>query len=371
MKKVLITVLCVIFAVSCIACLAACTQEQYEIAVVTDVGQLMDGGFNQGTWEGTKAYAEANGLTYKYYQPANGTDATNNDRVAAMRQAIKNGAKVIVTPGFLQADAIAVVCQESPDVKFVFVDGWAMGYNNVTAVIYKEEESGYMAGYAAVKDGYTKLGGTFGGGGTNPACNRFAYGYIQGANAAAAEMEKTVEIKLSYKYGDGFSASTELQTQMNKWYSDGTEVIFSCGGSMLYSVKAAAEATTNGKIIGVDVDQANESDRVITSAVKGLSVSVQKILGEIYDGKWDTELADKASNLGAADDATGLPIDTSRFSTFTKADYEALFAKVKAGQITILSDVTNPDKEGTDLGCNYEDWWQAHKGANVEIKFEK
>ena len=217
MKKVLIALLCVVFAVACVACLTACSNnETYEIAVVTDVGQLMDGGFNQGTYEGAKAYAEANGKTYKYYQPANGSDATDNDRVAAMRQAVRNGAKIIVAPGFLQATAMATVADESPEVKFIFVDGWAMGKNNVTAVVYKEEESGYMAGYAAVKEGYTKLGGTFGGGGTNPACNRFAYGYAQGANAAAKELGKNVEVKLSFQYGSGFSASTELQTQIGR-----------------------------------------------------------------------------------------------------------------------------------------------------------
>ena len=252
--------------------------EGYKIAVVTDVGQLNDGGFNQGTYEGAVAFAEANGYSYKYYQPANGSDATDDDRIAAMRQAVEGGAEVIVTPGYLQATALQTVAEENPDVKFVFVDGWAMGLSNVTAISYHEEESGFFAGYAAVKDGYTSLGGTFGGAGTNAACNRFAYGYVQGIQAAAAELDETVDVTISFLYGGSFSSSTELQTQISGWYNNGTEVVFSCGGSMLQSVKAAAAETENGKIIGVDVDQANESDRVITSAVKGLSESVQIVL---------------------------------------------------------------------------------------------
>ena len=103
--------------------LVACGNKTYEIAVVTDVGQLNDGGFNQGTYEGAVAYAKANKISIKYYQPANGADATDNDRIAAMRQAIENGAKVIVTPGFLQATAIQTVAAESPEVKFIFIDG--------------------------------------------------------------------------------------------------------------------------------------------------------------------------------------------------------------------------------------------------------
>ncbi len=108
-----------------------------EIAVVTDVGQLMDKGFNQGTYEGAEAYAKAHNISYRYYQPANGSDASDNDRIAAMKQAIDNGAKIIVAPGFLQATAMETVAKENPEVKFVFVDGWALNLDNVTAIVYK------------------------------------------------------------------------------------------------------------------------------------------------------------------------------------------------------------------------------------------
>lgn len=311
---------------------------KYEVAMVTDVGQLKDKGFNQGTWNGTKYWASQNGKSYKYYAPANGSDAADNDRIAAMNQAVTNGAKIIVAPGFLQATAMGTVAKANPDVKFVFVDGWALELDNVTAITYKEQESGYFAGYAAVKEGYRKLGFMGGGGGTNPACNRFGYGFAQGAEAAAKELglaDNAVELKYSYAYGTSFSASNELQTMAAGWYAAGTEVIFSCGGSMFDSVKAAAAEYEDAKIIGVDVDQSGESSKVITSAVKGLSASVEKVLGQFYDGKWDTELKNKAQNLGAADDATGLPVDTWSMTKFKKADYEALFAKVKEGTLKI------------------------------------
>ena len=355
MKKALSLILCIAMVLSIMA-LVACggdeteTTDTYEIAVVTDVGQLMDKGFNQGTWEGAEAYAKANNKTYKYYQPANGSDATDNDRIAAMRQAITNGAKIIVAPGFLQATAMTTVAKENPDVKFVFIDGWTLtddegkALPNVTAVIYKEQESGYLAGYAAVMDGYRKLGYTGGGGGSNPACNRFGYGFVQGAEAAAKALELeagAVTVKYSYQHGANFSASAELQAQISGWYSGGTEVVFACGGSMFESVKAAAEANSGSKIIGVDVDQSYASDLVITSAVKGLKESVVKVLEQYYAGKWDSDLAGKTQNLGASDDATGLPIDTSKFNTFTKAQYDELFAKIKDG--SIAPDATTPD----------------------------
>lgn len=373
-KVLLVTLLVVAIVASCFA-FTACNKDgdkdkTYEIAVVTDVGQLMDGGFNQGTYEGAKAYAEAHGKTYKYYQPANGGEATDNDRIAAMRQAIKNGAKIIVAPGFLQATAMATVAAESPEVKFIFIDGWALSdakgniLNNVTAVVYKEEESGFMAGYAAVKEGFTNLGGTFGGDGSNPACNRFASGYVQGIKAAATELDKNVSVTISFKYGGSFQASSALQTQIAGWYNEGTEVVFACGGSMFQSVKSAAEATKNGKIIGVDVDQAALSDRVVTSAVKGLKVSVEKILGEYYNNEWDTKLAGKASNLGAADDATGLPTATWRMTNFKVADYTALFNSIKNGTVTVNSDILSD--------CNVAEFWQGLvSGSKVTVKLDK
>lgn len=342
MKKSLSIILCLAIMLGAITVLASCSGgTKYEIAIVTDVGLLMDKGFNQGTYEGAKAYAEAHKIAYKYYQPANGSDATDNDRIDAMKQAINNGAKIIVAPGFLQATAMKTVAQENPNVKFVFVDGWALGLSNVTAIVYKEQESGYLAGYAAVMEGYTKLGFTGGGGGSNPAVNRFGYGFIQGAEAAAVEKGVDVAMKYSFKYGDTFSASTELQTQIAGWYAAGTEVVFACGGSMFQSVKSAAGEYANAKIIGVDVDQAGESDKVITSAVKGLSVSVERVLGQFYDGKWDAELADKAQNLGAAEDSTGLPTasESWRLTNFTVDQYKAVFAKIKSGEIVPKADV--------------------------------
>ena len=370
MKKVLSLALCLIMALSMLSLVACNTEpETYEIAVVTDVGQLMDKGFNQGTWEGAEAYAKANNKTYKYYQPANGSDATDNDRIAAMRQAITNGAKIIIAPGFLQATAMTTVAVENPDVKFVFIDGWTLtdadgnALPNVTAVVYKEQESGYLAGYAAVMDGYRKLGFTGGGGGTNPACNRSGYGFVQGAEAAAKELgleAGAVSVKFSFQHGANFSASPELQAQINGWYSGGTEVVFACGGSMFESVKAAAEANPGAKIIGVDVDQSYASDLVITSAVKGLKESVGKVLEQYYADKWDAELAGKTQNLGAADDATGLPIETSRFSTFTADQYNALFAQIKSGAVTPKAEVPGD--------ANNADWLTGFEKIVVEFE---
>lgn len=376
MKKLLGLLLAVFMVFALVGCgssesdeTAAPAEEGYKIAVVTDVGQLNDGGFNQFTYEGAKAFAEAHGYTYKYYQPANGSDATDDDRIAAMRQAIENGAEVIVTPGFMQAAALETVAKESPEVKFVFVDGWNMGIPNITAIVYAEEEAGYFAGYAAAKDGYTKLGGTFGGAATNAACNRYCFGYIQGINDACKELGTTADVVVSFLYGGAFSASPELQTQVSGWYNNGTEVVFSCGGSMLQSVKAAAEETTDGKIIGVDVDQSGESERVITSACKGLKASVEQTL-EVWDaGNWDAQLADVTTNKKAANEGTEIPTASGswRFNSFKVEEYKAVFDKVVSGEITINSDCADLQDAANNAS------WAALKAActNVNLTVEE
>ena len=305
----------------------------YELAFVTDVGQLKDKSFNQGTWNGVKAYAAENGLSYKYYQPANGDQATDDDRYDAMKAAVEGGAKVVVCAGFMQEAALTKAATEYPDAKFIFIDGYPIGLDNVAPIAFKEEQSGYFAGYAVVMDGFTKLGFCGGGGGTNPACCRYGYGFAQGAEAAAAELGVEVELKYSWQYGASFSASPELQTMAKGWYETGTEIIFACGGSMFASITAAA-AENDGFVVGVDVDQSFDSDTVVTSALKGLSNATAWAIAKCYDGTF-AEIGGIPTSLGANDDAVGLPTETWSFETYTVEQYEAAMEAMKAGELVV------------------------------------
>ena len=317
---------------------------KYEIAFVTDVGQLKDKSFNQGTFDGVKLYAAANGLSYKYYQPANGDQATDDDRYDAMKAAADNGAKIIVCAGFMQGNALAKAAAEFTDVSFVFVDGWAMAdangnpLTNTLGIAFQEEQCGYLAGYAVVKEGYTKLGFTGGGGGTNPACCRYGYGFVQGASAAAAELNEKVEMNYSWLYGSSFAASPELQTMANGWYENGTECIFACGGSMFASIAAAASAN-DGAVVGVDVDQSFESDTVVTSAMKGLAASVQWACAKVYDGSF-AAMGGTCATLGAKDDAVGLPTATWSLTKWSVDDYNAMIKAMADGTLVVDNDYT-------------------------------
>ena len=312
---------------------------KYEVAFITDVGQLKDKSFNQGTFDGVKLFANANGLSYKYYQPANSDQATDDDRYDAMVAAVEGGAKVVVAAGFMQEAALKRAAEQYPDVPFVFIDGYPIGCDNVAGIAFQEEQSGYFAGYAAVMEGYTKLGFTGGGGGTNPACCRFGYGYVQGANAAAAAKGVDVEIRYSWEYGASFSASPELQAMAEGWYSTGTQVIFACGGSMFSSITAAA-AANDGYVIGVDVDQSFDSDAVITSAMKGLADAVQWACAKVYDGTF-SEIGGVGTSLGVTNNAVALPTATWSMKNYTVADYEALYAKISSGEVVVDADYEN------------------------------
>ena len=209
-------------------------------------------------------------------------------------------------------------------------------------ILYQEEQAGYLAGYAAVKDGYKKLG--FLGGMAVPAVIRYGYGFVQGCNAAAEEMGIAGEVSVKYWYAGGFAPTDDIQIKMAGWYSDGTEVVFSCGGGIYLSAVAAANAA-GAKVIGVDVDQSAEADCIITSAMKGLTNSVVIALQNAWDnnGKWSDDYAGKTTVLGAKDDCVGLPTAEGswRLSTFTVDQYNELFAKVKDGTIAISNDTEN------------------------------
>ena len=303
----------------------------YPIAFVTDVGQLKDHSFNEGIWNGTKSYAYEHDIAYKYYQPANGDQATDDDRYNAMKAAVDGGAEIVVCAGFMAGAAIEKASTDFPEVKWVYVDGGAYGENTV-GIAFKEEQCGYFAGYACVKEGFIKLGFSGGGSGTTPACCRYGYGFAQGANDAAKELGVQVTMNYSWLYGATFGPSPELETMLNGWYENGTEVIFPCGGGMYLSCFSAA-AANDAWALGVDSDQAGDSETVLTSAMKGVDSAATWVLGEYFDGNWDT-VAGQSVSLGVADDAIKLPTEESswRFEHFTVAEYEAMVDALIAGE---------------------------------------
>ncbi len=314
----------------------------YELALVTDLGTIDDKSFNQGAWEGMTKYAEENNITYKYYQPQEGTTDSYLETIGL---AVEGGAKLIVCPGFLFEEPVYLAQDEYADITFILLDGEPHSgdyseyrtNDNVMPILFKEDEAGFLAGYAAVKDGYTKLG--FMGGMAVPAVIRYGYGFIEGAEYAAAELGIS-GIEVMYNYTGQFAATPEAQSMAASWYQNGTEVVFGCGGAVGNSVMAAAQEK-GAKVIGVDVDQSFESETVITSAMKMLANSVYDGVKAYYDGTFP---GGQTSVFTAANAGVGLPMETSKFNTFTQADYDAIMDKLVKGEI----ELTQPSADNND-----------------------
>ena len=341
----------------------AATEEQptegviQKVALVTDVGTIDDESFNQATWQGVKAYCEANGIEYTYYQP---TEDSTDARCISIDQAIKEGANVVVMPGYLFGGSIVREQEKYPEVYFIAVDvgagdlteDYATYYDpakNVVCATFAEEQAGYLAGYAVVMDGYTKLG--FLGGMAVPAVIRYGYGFVQGCNDAGKEMND--EITVEYVYGNKFAGTPEITAYMDTWYQEkGVQVVFACGGG-IYTSAAEAAAKVGAKVIGVDVDQAGIIDgdygegMTVTSAMKGLGATVKATLKDVIEnGNW-ANYGGKIATLGlvSGDDPelnyVQIPMESTQWTdTFTKDDYKALVKSMFDGTVKVSDDTS-------------------------------
>ena len=380
MKKFLALILALVMALSLVACgeqkqpdpqkpdnSGDNTETTYKVAMITDYGDITDQSFNQTTYEACKAFAEANGVDFQYFKPAGDNTA---DRVAMIESAIDQGYNVIVMPGYAFGAAIAETAPNFSDVKFIALDVSAgdLGEGfvvpaNLYCAVYQEELCGYMAGYAAVKLGYKNLG--FLGGMAVPAVQRYGYGFVQGVDAAAAELKLT-DVKLNYAYGNQFSGDADITAAMDTWYASGTEVVFACGGGIYTSAVDAAKKVEGAKVIGVDVDQAGVIANyaagegadaatiegykalTVTSAMKGLYPATYDTLTDvIVNGNWEKYSA-KIDTLGlvSADDPTAnyvqIPMESTQWAdgAFTQDDYKALVKAMFDGTLTVSNDIT-------------------------------
>ena len=325
-----------------------------KVALTCDTGPIDDESFTQACWTAVSGYM---GDDCQYYIPE--ADASDEDRETMIRQAVNDGADVIVCVRYLYGASLAWAADQYPDVKFIAIDvtqgdiGTDAIPANCYCITFKEEQAGYLAGYAIAKDGKTKLG--FLGGMAVPAVIRYGYGFVQGADAAAAELGQNIEI--NYFYGGQFYGDANITSRMEGWYSNGTQVVFACGGG-IYTSAVEAALKNNGYVIGVDVDQnyigANgvadgtyAYNPFITYAMKGLSEAVNTALADIDAGSWD-DIAGSNGNFGLEDgDYIGLPTDADswNFESFTTDEYEEVKGKIKSGEITVdnsSDDATKP-----------------------------
>ncbi|WP_300366824.1 BMP family ABC transporter substrate-binding protein [Brachyspira sp.] len=337
MKKYLIFIMVIFSFVFAVSCSFRKKGEVYEIALITE-GEIDDKSYNQGAWEGLLQYADNNDKTYKYYRAS---AKTTESYIEVIDLAVYNGAKLIITPNYLFETAVYKAQDKYPKVTFIIIDGIPQDgtysdsriENNTYSILYAEEQAGFLAGYAITKEGYTNLGVM--GGMEVPPVLRFGYGFLQGVNYAAKEMNLSPrDVEVNYTYVNSFEASYKSKVLADSWYKSGVQVIFAPAGGVVNSVIDSAEEN-NGWVIGVDVDQSFESPTVITSAIKKIKESVYNAVDSFYNGSF---VGGKKIVLDVKVNGVGLTIRTSHFQQFTENDYNIVYQKLVDGSITVLKD---------------------------------
>lgn len=309
-----------------------------EIAMLIDVGDIDDESFNKGVYDAIVEFGNENNKTYNYYVPEEKSDYAVVDSI---ENAIKLGARVIVAPGYWFERPIDLVQHKYKDIKFILIDTTPYSEvkkmekigENVFAILFSEQEGGYLAGYAMVMEGFENIG--FMGGMQSPSVENFGYGYIQGINDAAKEkgLEKK-SIKLKYMYLGGFEENAEYEYIASSWFAGDTQVIFASAGQAGISVMKAAKKYKDKYVVGVDIDQSSQSNTVITSVVKNSKRAVYDQLKNIYDDKFE---GGKYVTYGINDGYIYLEMGNSRFKKFSKEQYDKLVKEMSEGKIKVKS----------------------------------
>ena len=296
----------------------------------------------------TERYASENGLLYKSHPLKS---STTEEVEAEVKLAAEAGADVIVCSGTAFEIPIYQLQGQYKNMKFIIVDGAPRKEEgkkfsvrkNTEAIMYAEEQGGFLAGYAAVKDGYKELGFIGGIPDENVVC--YGSGFVQGANYAAEEMGLDKDkISVRFTYLGTNEMSPALMEMAGQWYDDGVEVIFASGGTIGTAIMKAAEQK-GGKVIGVDCDQSSESDSVIVSVVKQIDNALYGTLASVYNDEFKGK---KAEEMNVADGGIALSMEKAKFNSFTQQDYATIIDKMSGKDLKISKDEAKTLQEKKD-----------------------
>ena len=307
-------------------------QIDYEIAMVTDAGMIMNGGYSQVAWTAVSEFCADEGLSHKYYKAAEASETAYKE---AIDTAVSKGAKVIVSDGYSFEDVVYNAQKEYKDVKFILIDAEPVDQesgdtkigDNTMAVLFASEQAGYLAGYSAVKDGKTELG--FIGEAKKSVIMDYGYGFLQGAEAAAGE--DGLSVNVNYHYCTEAEDRDAILDMASEWYKGGTKAIFACGSQVEQPVIEAAELT-DGKVIAFETDKSQMSDTVMTSAVKDIAMALEEALEQYIDDEFP---GGTVAEYDAANSGVYLDMENGRFESFSKSQYKKAFDSLAGGSVTV------------------------------------
>lgn len=315
-----------------------------EIVLITDGGVAEDSPVSQAVWSGIQAYGQETGRSYlhvKAMEPKRGA------RLCALQSGMGSEVRLVVCVGASYESIVFEAQKAYPDVMFLLLDGEPCSEDtevyettaNTHCILYQETQAGFLAGYAAVMEGNDSLG--FCGGSASPAVIRYGYGFVQGADFAAKRLDLDAgEVKLRYWYARREQQAQEVADKMRDWYQTGTQLVFVCDGGNPQMTEAVISATekTEGKLVGADASRAKQSKRVVCSAVKGFTQSVEYAMASLdaNEGCWDALHAGQTAVLGVEQEGIGLSEPRSwRLSKLSYQEYEEILELLKQGDISL------------------------------------
>lgn len=251
---------------------AAKDTSDLKIGLVTDVGGVNDGSFNQTAWEGMERAAEELGVTVNYLE--SGTDA---DYAPNLETFADEEYDLIISIGYMLADATRTAAEQNPDIKFAIVDDATIDLPNVTCLMFRAEQASYLAGYVAGKTTKTNNVG-YVAGMANETMNQFGYGYCAGV------LDANPDAKIQQFNANSFADAATGKTMANTAITNGADIVFQAAGATgLGVIEACQEAGVYA--IGVDSDQSSIApSTVLTSAMKRVDNAVYNAVEELMDG---------------------------------------------------------------------------------------
>jgi len=274
-KKVMAAVLtaAMVASVSAMPQIVAAADDEFKIGLITDVGGVNDGSFNQSAWEGLEKAGEELGVEVNYLESATDADYQPN-----METFVDEDYDLIISVGYMLADATREAAEANPDTKFAIIDDSSIDLPNVTSLMFKAEQASYLVGYVAGLTTKTNNIG-FVVGMTNETMNQFGYGYCAGA------IDANPDITVQQFNANSFADSATGKTMANTAITNGADIVFQAAGATgLGVIEACQEAGVYA--IGVDSDQSSIAPKtVLTSAMKRVDNAVYDAVQELIDDK--------------------------------------------------------------------------------------
>jgi basic membrane protein A and related proteins len=301
-------------------------ESDVRVALVTDVGQLNDRGFNQLAYEGLKRAGRELGIGTRVVESNSAADYVPNYTALA-----RQGFDLIIGVGFAQGDAIGTAAQDFPNTKFAIVDVDQTALKgkpaNVVGLLFKEQEAGYLAGYLAGLEAKRESANTIGsvGGYKEPPVDRFIAGYQAGAKEALPGIQTL----------NGYSSDWDDQAKCKEialsQIARGAQIVFQvAGGCGLGALSAAKEKSVWG--IGVDADQSFLGPHVLTSAQKRVDEAVFRTIRAVVDGNWRGGVN---ITFGLAQDGVALGKISPRVPQDDLNALDDVERRLRTGQITV------------------------------------